>query len=112
MEVAWLAAELSKTRIDRLGDRLKQGAPDEDDLRLLDEYRRSFGDAYQEVVGTVREHMKLEPTGRPAKSTGSIIDKLRRETMRLTQMQDIAGCRVVVANIPTENPTVQVLSEA
>jgi hypothetical protein len=29
----------------------------------------------------------------------SIVDKLRRESIRLSQMQDIAGCRVIVLNI-------------
>jgi putative GTP pyrophosphokinase len=41
----------------------------------------------------------LEPSGRPAKSTNSLIEKLKRESIRLTQVQDIAGCRVVVPDI-------------
>jgi len=45
----------------------------------------------------------LEVTGRPAKSTASIIEKLRRESVRLTQMQDIAGCRVVVDDIAQQD---------
>jgi putative GTP pyrophosphokinase len=36
------------------------------------------------------------PTGRPAKSTNAIRDKLRRASIRLSQMQDIAGCRLIV----------------
>lgn len=87
---------LSKTKIDRLGDRLRKGLPSEDDLKLLDEFRRSFGEAYDTVVRTIREQLNLEPTGRPAKSTSSLIEKLHRESIRLTQVQDIAGCRVVV----------------
>lgn len=38
------------------------------------------------------------PSARPAKSTPSIVEKLRRESLRLSQMQDIAGCRVVMAD--------------
>ena len=87
-------AILSKTQIDKLGERLKSGSPDEADLRELDEYRRSFGAGYEHVVGLVRGRLRLEPTGRPAKSTSSIVDKLRRESIRLTQIQDIAGCRI------------------
>jgi hypothetical protein len=45
-------ATLSKSQIDRLGDRLKKGSPSEADVRLLDEYRRSFGEAYEAVVLT------------------------------------------------------------
>jgi ppGpp synthetase/RelA/SpoT-type nucleotidyltranferase len=88
----------SKTQIDRLGDRLKGGTHTESALRLLDDYRRSFGEAYEAVVGTIRQCGE-SPTGRPAKSTFSIVEKLRRESMRLSQMQDIAGCRVVVGDI-------------
>lgn len=84
---------ISKTKIDRLGDRLRSGMISETDLRMLDEYRRSFGEAYQDTVGTIRDELNLSPTGRPAKSTGSIIDKLKRESIRLSQIQDIAGCR-------------------
>lgn len=90
---------LSNTQIDRLGDRLRQGSPAESDLRILDEYRRSFEEAYETVVRTLRAALHLEPTGRPAKSTSSLIEKLRRESIRLSQVQDIAGCRVVIANI-------------
>ncbi len=86
---------LSKTQIDRLGERLKGGPHTESDLRLLDDYRQSFGEAYEAVIRTIRQRGEF-PTGRPAKSTASIVEKLRRESIRLSQMQDIAGCRVVV----------------
>ena len=89
---------VSKTQIDRLGDRLKGGPHTESDLRLLDDYRRSFGEAYEAVVLTIRQRGEF-PTGRLAKSTVSIVEKLRRESIRLSQMQDIAGCRVVIANV-------------
>jgi putative GTP pyrophosphokinase len=89
---------VSKTQVDRLGERLKAGAHTEDDLRLLDDYRQSFGDAYEVVIGTIRRRGGF-PTGRLAKSTVSIVEKLRRESIRLSQMQDIAGCRVVVGNV-------------
>lgn len=55
---------LSNTKIDKLGDRLRQRNVADDDLRLLDAYRRSFGKAYETVVGAVREKLSLEPTGR------------------------------------------------
>lgn len=89
---------LSKTQIDRLGDRLRGGSRTDDDLLLLDKYRCSFGEAYEAVIKRIQQLGKF-PTGRPAKSTQSIIAKLQRESIRLSQMQDIAGCRVVVTNI-------------
>ena len=50
------------------------------------------------MVQTIRQRGEF-PTGRLAKSTLSIVEKLRRESLRLSQMQDIAGCRVVVGNV-------------
>ena len=91
--------EVSKTQIDRLGERLRKGNITDDDLRLLDDYRRSFVGAHDAVVERIRQELALEPTGRPAKSTTSIAEKLRRESIRLTQIQDIAGCRLVVPEV-------------
>jgi putative GTP pyrophosphokinase len=104
-----MAGELSKTQIDRLGDRLRKGNISDDDLRLLDQYRRSYTDAYEFVAGTIGKELALEPTGRPAKSTTSISDKLRRESIRLTQVQDIAGCRLIVSDIVKQESVVQSL---
>ena len=96
-------ATLSKTQIDRLGDRLRKGRPSEADLRLLDEYRLSFGDAYDAIIRTIREKLQLEPTGRTAKTPSSIAEKLRRESIRLSQIQDIAGCRIIVPDVFTQD---------
>jgi putative GTP pyrophosphokinase len=102
----------TKSQIDRLGDRLRKGSPTEADLRLLDEYRRSFGEAYDAVVRIVRKRLNFQPSGRPAKSTTSIIEKLRRESIRLSQVQDISGCRVIVANVMAQERAVRLLCQA
>ena len=68
-----MKSALSKTQIDRLGERLKGGSHTESDLRLLDEYRRSFGEAYEAVLRTIRQRGEF-PTGRLAKST-SLLDE-------------------------------------
>jgi putative GTP pyrophosphokinase len=99
----------SKTQIDLLGDRLRKGRVSDDDLGRLDDYRATFAEAYEEIVTAVRASTQLEPTGRPAKSTTSIIEKLRRETIRLSQMQDIAGCRLVVEDIVGQDQVVEEL---
>jgi len=101
---------MTKTQIDRLGDRLRKGPVSEEDLRLLDQYRRSFADAYEVVVATVHAKLGKRPTGRPAKSTISIVDKLQRESVRLSQMQDIAGCRFIVSNVAEQQQAVANLS--
>jgi len=100
-------SSLSKTKVDQLGDRLRKGAIAEGDFQLLDVYRRSFADSYDEIVTIIREATEFEPNGRPAKSTTSIIEKLRRETIRLSQMQDIAGYRLVVSNVIAQNQVVE-----
>ena len=106
-----MANNLSKTQVDKLGDRLRKGDITEADLRLLDDYRRSFSEAYEFVVRAIRDELGLEPTGRPAKSTTSIIEKLLRESIRLSQIQDIAGCRLVVSGIEEQNGTVTLLQK-
>src|SRR5260370_30392112 len=102
---------LSQTRIDRLGDKLRIGTPTEGDLRLLGAHRESFYRAYAQVVETVRSVLGLEVTGRPGKTTGSITAKLRRQTLRLSQMQDIAGCRIVVEDLAAQDDALRQLAE-
>ncbi len=103
--------KISKTQIDQLGNRLRKAFLSEADLKMLNEYRKSFSMAYEEVVRAIREKLNLEPTGRPAKSTSSIIEKLHRESIRLSQVQDIAGCRVVVADIKKQDYVVEKLCD-
>ena len=99
-------SDLSKTQVDRLGDRLRKGNISEADLKMLDDYRKSFSLAYGQVIKAI-ENFNLKQTGRPAKSTTSIIDKLHRESIRLSQIQDIAGCRIVVENVQEQNRVVE-----
>jgi putative GTP pyrophosphokinase len=103
------SSDLTKSQVDRLGDRLRKGDISDDDLRLLDSYRRSFSDSYEDVVRRIRNELGLEPTGKPAKSTTSIADKLQRESIRLSQIQDMAGCRLIVNDIPTQDNIVNQL---
>ena len=101
-------AELSKSQIDRLGERLRDGSHTEVDLRMLDEYRASFSSPYEAVLEIIRKRSQF-PTGRIAKTTASIVGKLHRLNIRLSRMQDIAGCRVVVANIREQDQFVAAL---
>jgi len=93
---------LSKSQIDRLGERLKQQVTDED-LKLLNDYRNEFADAYEEVIQTIGRVVKIEPSGRAAKTDRSIVAKLRRESIRLSQIQDIAGVRIVVEDLAEQD---------
>lgn len=106
-----MSGELTKSQINRLGDRLRKGDISEEDRRLLDKYRHSFAGAYENVVGQIRDRLKLEPTGRPAKTTKAIVEKLRREKTRLSQMQDIAGCRIITTTLSQQDDVVARLAE-
>ena len=77
---------------------------------MLDDYRLSFGPAYTLVFEKILHELRQMPTGRPAKSTVSIIGKLQREKIRLTQMQDIAGCRIICKDIGEQEQILQSLS--
>ncbi len=100
---------LTKSQVDRLGEKLRKGIYNEVDLKLLDHFRRSFHEAYERTVKAIRVRTKAEPSGRPAKSTTAIIEKLKRESIRLSQFQDIAGCRIVVGTIGNQNEIVSSL---
>jgi tRNA synthetases class I (I, L, M and V) len=66
---------------------------------------------FQELTGPVQCFIR-DMTGRPEKSTSSIADKLRRESLRLRQMQDIAGCRVIVGDVLVQDESVLCLSRS
>ncbi len=87
---------LSKSQVHKLGERLAAKEPTKEDLELLDQYRLSFGPAYEEVTQAITNELGLQLSGRPQKTTESIIAKIRRERTSLPRMQDIAGGRIVV----------------
>jgi putative GTP pyrophosphokinase len=99
---------LSSALVDQLGERLREVLTLED-LHLLDQYRREFRDEYDVVVSQIRTKLGVEISGRPAKSTPAIVGKLKRSTMRLSQMQDIAGCRIVAKDTAAQNALVDQL---
>lgn len=107
-----MTRSLSKTQIDKLGDRLRKKPIRDEDLVTLDQHRRSYANSYDSTVSKIRGSLSLEPTGRPAKSTSSIVEKLLRESIRLSQVQDIAGCRLVVKSIPDQQEAVNALRQA
>ena len=87
----------SKSAIDQLGETLKQTPVSKESLIALDQYRRTFQLAIAQVRRDLNEQCGVQCTLRPSKSTPSIVAKLiRQPTSRLTQIQDIAGLRVIV----------------
>lgn len=92
---------LSNSQLTKLGDRLRRNDIRDDDLKALDAFRQTFSDIDQQAYGIIQDVLKpydnLVVTKRKRKTQQSIVDKLRRqEKLRLPQMQDIAGCRIVL----------------
>ncbi|MEK7795230.1 MAG: RelA/SpoT domain-containing protein [Candidatus Hydrogenedentota bacterium] len=102
-----MAENPTKTQIEKLGQRLREGPSTDEDLRLLDEYRRSFDAAYETVARGIREQLELAVSGRRAKTEVSIVAKLRRGSTKLSQMQDIAGCRILVPDYADQERIVE-----
>ena len=94
--------------MDRLGDRLRRsGTPDKDDGELFEAYRSSFDRAHHEVVG-VLSSLAVSVTDAPTiatrrKTLESTIAKLRRIRIRLSRIEDIAGCRVVLDGLAEQD---------
>ena len=95
---------LSNSEIDQLGDRLRNNCLEDVDLEKLHEFRQTYNDidaqVYKLIKDTLKTSMdklKLVITKRKRKTRQSIVDKLyRQKKLRLSQMHDIAGCRIVV----------------
>jgi hypothetical protein len=92
-----MARKPTASQLNKLGERLRRGQTDDNDIRALNGFRESFRPAFDKVVAAL-ESLGLEVGGRSAKTIGSIVAKLEREKTRLSTMQDIAGCRVEVQN--------------
>jgi putative GTP pyrophosphokinase len=92
---------MTKGEINRIGERLRTGAADYNDLTAFNTFRASHIGALTTVVGRINLQFGPIATAR-MKRTLSVIEKLRRSGPRgikLSQMQDIAGCRLTVTDI-------------
>lgn len=101
---------VSQSQLQKLGKRLKEGVT-ASDLRLLDDYRRSFLSASAAVAIAVHEATGFEASQRPAKSTQAILEKLRRQATHLGKIQDIAGCRITVPDMAAQDAALHALQE-
>jgi putative GTP pyrophosphokinase len=98
---------LSNSQIDKLGNRLRDGDIDAQCLRQLEVFRSLYANSYRHVERVLAEKMGLRISGRPFKSTVAIIEKLKRETIRLNQIQDISGCRVIVPSLAHQDHLIE-----
>lgn len=101
---------VSKSALDRLGVRLASSdSITESDLQEL----AIVASAYQSSLD--RTKLRLGQLGYSAttrvKTTGTLIEKLQRESARLSQVQDLAGARIVVVNRAEQNDAVNEIRE-
>ena len=93
---------LSNSEIDQLGDRLRNNCLEDGDLEKLDEFRQTYSDIDAQIYCVIENTLqacrdKLVITKRKRKTRQSIADKLHRQKkLRLSQMQDIVGYRIVL----------------
>jgi hypothetical protein len=94
--VTTMPRPLSGNQLDKLGRRLAGPGPISDaDYELLGQ----VAEFYQAVTDTVQERLRdigFEPTTRGFKSTGTLVDKLRRTRISLKDIQDLGGARIVI----------------
>ncbi len=87
----------TRSQIDRAGERLREAeTPSESDRELYNEYRASFLQPLNEVVATLRALAGGMPVTHRLKRFETTVQKLRRQRTRLSSIEDIAGCRVVL----------------
>jgi ppGpp synthetase/RelA/SpoT-type nucleotidyltranferase len=84
----------SGSKADKLSQRLRHAERiHDDDLDLLLELLRAYQEALDHVQHRLRS-LGYAPTSR-TKTTGVLVDKLKREQTSLKSVQDIAGARIV-----------------
>ena len=86
---------LTKSQINRLGEKLRhQPTIDAAGLNELQALRSLYDAPMAQVQTLLKERLGLDATSR-LKTVNTILEKLSREKMRLAEMQDIAGLRIV-----------------
>lgn len=93
---------VSRSRVDKLGKQLaEEGIVRADQLEI---YSLVLG-YYEQLLDTVAKRVSIcgyAPTAR-VKTTGTLIEKLRREHgIQLSRIQDVAGMRIVVGGLRAE----------
>jgi putative GTP pyrophosphokinase len=104
---------ISSSRVDAIGRRLRVWWIDDrkplkpGDGRVVYEYRSSFQDPLKKVTVGLRQFVERESNeiivGQRLKRMPQILNKLQRfPSMRLSQMEDIAGCRAILQGAHAE----------
>jgi len=117
-----MSEPISGAQLTRLGERIRNGREEPGDDVLLADYLLSFGpfarntlDRAMVALFDARDTIDPETTAvaeRTLKSPRSIAEKLARQPgLRLDQMQDIVGCRIVTHSPSVQDDIVDVLRQ-
>ncbi|PZC42402.1 MAG: ppGpp synthetase catalytic domain-containing protein (RelA/SpoT-type nucleotidyltransferase) [Chloroflexi bacterium] len=100
-------SEFSKSQLDRLGSRLrKTDRASPEDTALYFDYRDEFTESLEEVKQRLAQFFPGSlPSGR-RKTLDSVVAKMQRQRTRLSTMQDIVGCRIVVPGLAEQDDAV------
>ncbi|MES2097653.1 MAG: RelA/SpoT domain-containing protein [Pseudomonadota bacterium] len=96
--------EFSKNRVDQAGSRAASGHETQEDIAVIENWRAAHAqllNTFKQVLYNRARKMHCFVVQR-LKRRPTIIDKLSRDpnmSVRLSQMQDIAGCRVIFDDI-------------
>ena len=93
----------SKTKVDQAGNKIRQNNFTDDDLQTIDKWR----EAHRIVLNTFQSILRMRTRNIPSitvaqrhKRRSTIFDKLMRHpNMRLSSMDDVAGCRLIFDTI-------------
>lgn len=90
--------QISKGRINRLGDSIRDGMLSAQDVEILHEMRSGWDKADSQLrrqLLVIFEQTEFEVTSR-IKNMSTLREKLMRTSLRLSGIRDLVGCRVVV----------------
>jgi putative GTP pyrophosphokinase len=102
MEDLLAAAGLRKADVDRLGEAMRREELTEERITAFRVYSDAFTPALASVVVSLQA-VGAPPITERLKTIRSTVAKLRRGTARLSQVQDIVGCRLVVPSLREQN---------
>ncbi|MBK6972019.1 MAG: RelA/SpoT domain-containing protein [Sterolibacteriaceae bacterium] len=96
----------SKSRVNRAGDNVRTEIASAEDLQVIDEWRaahRSVLNTFQAILRNRTRDTGITVAQRH-KRKRTIFDKLHRlPGMRLSRMDDVAGCRLIFKNLKALN---------
>ncbi len=110
--------EISRKQIDKIGKKFRDNIHDDNDLIFLENFRSSYDQIIVNTINDISEKLKKKVekfiiVGR-LKRTWSIIRKIQRKQnygMDLTRMSDLAGLRIIISDINTQNEVINYLNE-